>query len=255
MAERGAKPNVPTARAAGAEGDQRLHLAAAARRLPRADQPAVVDARAARRVERVQPRDRRRGTVVDPARLRLARPRAGPVPAHRRRDRRHPPLARLLAHLRPGPPRRLHLDHASSSSTTGKRLAATVTRGCEPGTIVCLGDVEGKFVLPDPLPEKLLFISAGSGITPIMAMLREPRARGRAAATSCTCTPRATPEMAIFGERLRELADAQRRLPAARAAHRASEGPHHARPTSTSSAPTGASARPSSRGPAECSTR
>ena len=35
-----------------------------------------------------------------------------------------------------------------------------------------LGGVEGDFVLPDPLPEKLLFISAGSGITPIMSMLR-----------------------------------------------------------------------------------
>ena len=27
-------------------------------------------------------------------------------------------------------------------------------------------------MLPDPPPEKLLFISAGSGITPIMSMLR-----------------------------------------------------------------------------------
>ena len=35
-----------------------------------------------------------------------------------------------------------------------------------------LSDVEGQFVLPDPLPERLLFISAGSGITPIMSMLR-----------------------------------------------------------------------------------
>jgi len=41
-----------------------------------------------------------------------------------------------------------------------------------PGDIVRLGGVEGTFVLPDPLPEKLLFISAGSGITPIMSMLR-----------------------------------------------------------------------------------
>jgi ferredoxin-NADP reductase len=41
-----------------------------------------------------------------------------------------------------------------------------------PGTIVRLGGVEGTFVLPDPLPAKMLFISAGSGITPIMSMLR-----------------------------------------------------------------------------------
>src|SRR6202161_4110693 len=42
----------------------------------------------------------------------------------------------------------------------------------KPGTIVRLGGVEGTFVLPDPLPRRLLFISAGSGVTPIMSMLR-----------------------------------------------------------------------------------
>ncbi len=42
----------------------------------------------------------------------------------------------------------------------------------QPGAIVRLGGVEGTFVLPDPTPQKLLFISAGSGITPIASMLR-----------------------------------------------------------------------------------
>jgi ferredoxin-NADP reductase len=41
------------------------------------------------------------------------------------------------------------------------------------GMIVTLSDVEGEYVLPDPLPGRLLFISAGSGITPIMSMLRQ----------------------------------------------------------------------------------
>ncbi|WP_245819573.1 ferredoxin reductase [Rhodococcoides yunnanense] len=40
------------------------------------------------------------------------------------------------------------------------------------GDIVRLSEVEGEFVLPDPLPGKLVFISAGSGITPIISMLR-----------------------------------------------------------------------------------
>jgi ferredoxin-NADP reductase len=48
-----------------------------------------------------------------------------------------------------------------------------LVRHGRPGAIVSLGGVEGDFVLPDPLPEKLLFISAGSGVTPIMSMLRE----------------------------------------------------------------------------------
>src|SRR5436309_1918380 len=52
-----------------------------------------------------------------------------------------------------------------------------VRRG-RPGTIVSLGGVEGDFVLPEALPDKLLFISAGSGITPIMSMLRSIARRG-----------------------------------------------------------------------------
>jgi ferredoxin-NADP reductase len=44
-----------------------------------------------------------------------------------------------------------------------------------PGTIVRLGGVEGTFTLPDPLPARLLFVSAGSGVTPIVSMLRSLR--------------------------------------------------------------------------------
>ena len=44
-------------------------------------------------------------------------------------------------------------------------------RHAKPGALVRLGGVEGGFVLPDPLPDKLLFISAGSGVTP---MVRRP---------------------------------------------------------------------------------
>jgi ferredoxin-NADP reductase len=47
-----------------------------------------------------------------------------------------------------------------------------LTRELKPGTIVRLGGVEGDFILPEPRPEKMLFISAGSGVTPIMSMLR-----------------------------------------------------------------------------------
>lgn len=54
---------------------------------------------------------------------------------------------------------------------TGKVSPYFVHRA-RPGDIVRLGGVEGTFVLPDPLPQKMLFISAGSGITPIMSMVR-----------------------------------------------------------------------------------
>ena len=40
------------------------------------------------------------------------------------------------------------------------------------GDVVRLGEVEGTFTLPKPIPDKMVFISAGSGITPIISMLR-----------------------------------------------------------------------------------
>ncbi|NMN96730.1 ferredoxin reductase [Antrihabitans stalactiti] len=48
-----------------------------------------------------------------------------------------------------------------------------LVRDIRPGDVVRLGEIEGVFTLPDPVPEKLLFISAGSGITPIISMLRD----------------------------------------------------------------------------------
>jgi ferredoxin-NADP reductase len=69
------------------------------------------------------------------------------------------------------------------------------------GAIVSLGGVEGDFVLPDPAPEKLLFISAGSGITPIMSMLRS---LGEPSDAVLLHSAR-KPEDVIFGAELRAL--------------------------------------------------
>ena len=44
--------------------------------------------------------------------------------------------------------------------------------GVAEGTIVRLAPPKGDFVLPDPPPAKMLFLTGGSGITPVMAMLR-----------------------------------------------------------------------------------
>ena len=76
-----------------------------------------------------------------------------------------------------------------------------------PGTIVRLGGVEGTFTLPDPLPERLLFISAGSGITPVMSMLRSVAAERRLADVVHVHCAR-TRETVIFGDELRALARA-----------------------------------------------
>jgi ferredoxin-NADP reductase len=68
------------------------------------------------------------------------------------------------------------------------------------GAIVSLGGVEGDFVLPEPLPEKLLFISAGSGITPIMSMLRSVEPKDAVLLHSAR-----TADEVIFGDELRGL--------------------------------------------------
>jgi stearoyl-CoA 9-desaturase NADPH oxidoreductase len=47
-----------------------------------------------------------------------------------------------------------------------------------PGLVVELSPPRGEFVLPSPRPEHLLLVSGGSGITPLMAMLRTLVAEG-----------------------------------------------------------------------------
>jgi ferredoxin-NADP reductase len=79
-----------------------------------------------------------------------------------------------------------------------------VVRRAQPGTIVRLGGVEGTFVLPDDVPEKLLFISAGSGITPIMSMLRS-LARDSGLRDVVHLHSARTEDDIIFGRQLREL--------------------------------------------------
>jgi ferredoxin-NADP reductase len=81
-----------------------------------------------------------------------------------------------------------------------------LVREAQPGTIVKLSDVEGTFVLPDPAPERLLFISAGSGVTPIMSMLRDLDRRGKLSDAVHLHSARTSDEF-IFGEQLRDLAE------------------------------------------------
>ena len=51
-------------------------------------------------------------------------------------------------------------------------LSTHLVGGVAPGTIVRLAAPQGDFVLPDPAPAKVLFVTGGSGITPVMSMLR-----------------------------------------------------------------------------------
>jgi stearoyl-CoA 9-desaturase NADPH oxidoreductase len=77
-------------------------------------------------------------------------------------------------------------------------------REAAPGTLVRLGGVEGTFTLPDPPPARLLFVTAGSGVTPVMSMLRALKRRdalGDAVHLHSSRTETGT----IFGDELRAL--------------------------------------------------
>ena len=87
---------------------------------------------------------------------------------------------------------------------TGK-VSPYLVRAARPGAIVRLGGVEGTFTLPDAPPERLLFVSAGSGITPIMSMVRDLARRGALRDVRHLHSAR-TADGVIFGDQLRALA-------------------------------------------------
>ena len=78
----------------------------------------------------------------------------------------------------------------SSAPGAGRPFTITVKRvsgGCvstwlheraRVGEVVTIGEAAGDFVLPEPLPAKLLFVSGGSGVTPIFSLLGELAERG-----------------------------------------------------------------------------
>jgi ferredoxin-NADP reductase len=84
-------------------------------------------------------------------------------------------------------------------------VSSYLVRRCHPGTLVALGGVEGEFLIPDPVPEQLLFISAGSGITPIMSMLRNLARRGQLGDAVLLHSAPSADDL-IFGRQLRTLA-------------------------------------------------
>ena len=54
----------------------------------------------------------------------------------------------------------------------GRSVSRFLVEQARPGQLVHLSQAEGEFVLPDLVPEHLLLVSGGSGITPVMSMLR-----------------------------------------------------------------------------------
>ncbi|MFU8874658.1 ferredoxin reductase [Micromonospora sp. SL4-19] len=83
------------------------------------------------------------------------------------------------------------------------KVSNHLVRRVRPGTIVQLDQAQGDFVLPEATPERVLFLTAGSGVTPVMAMLRAGLP-GRADVVLVHSAP--TRDDVIFGAELRALA-------------------------------------------------
>lgn len=58
-------------------------------------------------------------------------------------------------------------------------LSNHLVGGVAPGTVVRLAAPQGNFVMGDPAPESVLFLTGGSGITPVMSMLRTMKRRNQ----------------------------------------------------------------------------
>ena len=87
----------------------------------------------------------------------------------------------------------------------GGRLSRHLVRELRVGDVLPIGLPQGDFCLPDSAPVRPLFITAGSGITPVMGMLRSLVARERLPDTvHVHYAPHARD--VIFGEALRALA-------------------------------------------------
>jgi ferredoxin-NADP reductase len=105
----------------------------------------------------------------------------------------------------------------SLTSTTDDRLIAVtakaipgglmsnyLVRRATVGTIVHLDQAAGEFTLPQPAPAKILFLTAGSGITPVMGILRNMAAGHGADIVVVHSAPNGSE--VIFGGELRMLA-------------------------------------------------
>ena len=83
------------------------------------------------------------------------------------------------------------------------KVSNHLVRRTQPGTLIMLDQATGDFVLPEQRPAKVLFLTAGSGITPVMGMLRN-HVDELADVVVLHSAP--TADDVVFGAELRELA-------------------------------------------------
>ena len=96
------------------------------------------------------------------------------------------------------------------------RLSRHLRSCARAGMVVDLTQAEGEFTLPDARPERVLLISGGSGITPVMAILRtlcEEHFEGEIGFLNYARSP----ELALYATELARLADLHANVRVARA--------------------------------------
>ncbi len=90
-------------------------------------------------------------------------------------------------------------------------ISSHLVDGLSAGTVVRLAAPQGDFVLPDPAPPAVLFLAAGSGVTPILSMLRtlDRRAAAQDGALPDIVLVQSAPdaEHMLFRDELRALAE------------------------------------------------
>jgi ferredoxin-NADP reductase len=86
----------------------------------------------------------------------------------------------------------------------GRSVSRFLVEEARPGQMVHLSQAQGDFVLPDRVPEHVLFVSGGSGITPAMSMLRSLQRRTHRGRVTFVHYAR-SPEHQIFAEELATL--------------------------------------------------
>ncbi len=112
---------------------------------------------------------------------------------------------------------RVERVYSLSSRPGARRIAFTVKRQSggqvsnhlhnhvKVGDVLTISEAMGEFVLPATLPAKMLLLSAGSGITPVMAMLRSLQAHSYRGDVAFVHICRA-PDDLIFARTLKDLA-------------------------------------------------
>jgi ferredoxin-NADP reductase len=89
-------------------------------------------------------------------------------------------------------------------AVSGGRVSPQLVHATAPGDVLRLASPRGEFVLPDPVPPRMLFLTGGSGITPVMGMLRT-LAGGAARPDVVHVHSARHPDEVIFGAELRAL--------------------------------------------------